>query len=65
MEEKLRELNFCLPIITGFCTCSEGYTLIEELQDCIQFNDNGKTSSDLSEFSKIYADLKMSINRLY
>ncbi|XP_032675290.1 prion-like-(Q/N-rich) domain-bearing protein 25 [Odontomachus brunneus] len=27
--------------VNGFCACSEGYTLTEELQDCVQFSDNG------------------------
>ncbi|KAM0730640.1 hypothetical protein ACS0PU_002969 [Formica fusca] len=27
----------------GFCTCTDGYTLMEELQDCVQFSDNGAT----------------------
>lgn len=31
-----------LYLSTGFCTCTEGYTLMEGLQDCIQFSDNGK-----------------------
>ncbi|XP_018392720.1 PREDICTED: tenascin-like [Cyphomyrmex costatus] len=29
--------------INGFCICTEGYTLMEELQDCVQFSDNGTT----------------------
>ncbi|XP_012223138.1 prion-like-(Q/N-rich) domain-bearing protein 25 isoform X2 [Linepithema humile] len=29
--------------VEGFCACTEGYTLMDELQDCIQFSDNGAT----------------------
>lgn len=29
-------------LFAGFCTCTEGYTLMKELQDCVQFSDNGK-----------------------
>ncbi|XP_012533583.1 prion-like-(Q/N-rich) domain-bearing protein 25 isoform X2 [Monomorium pharaonis] len=29
--------------VDGFCTCNEDYTLMEELQDCVQFSDNGAT----------------------
>ncbi|KAH0956213.1 hypothetical protein HN011_003427 [Eciton burchellii] len=29
--------------VDGFCTCTEGYTLMEELQDCVQFSDNDAT----------------------
>jgi len=35
-------LNKSLFISVGFCSCTEGYTLMEELQDCVQFSDNGK-----------------------
>lgn len=48
----LTHILLCLVILkaiffSGFCACTEGYTLMDELQDCIQFSDNGKNISNI------------------
>ncbi|XP_020281971.1 prion-like-(Q/N-rich) domain-bearing protein 25 isoform X2 [Pseudomyrmex gracilis] len=47
VTRSFRDFNLTLKskvdCVNGFCTCTEGYTLTEELQDCIQFSDNGAT----------------------
>ncbi|XP_011142155.1 prion-like-(Q/N-rich) domain-bearing protein 25 [Harpegnathos saltator] len=41
--------------VNGFCACSEGYTLMEELHDCVQFSDNGATRWQTYEMLPIVA----------
>lgn len=36
--------------VNGFCTCSEGYMLMKELGDCVQFSDNGATKWQVRNF---------------